>query len=293
MLPRARLVLLVALAGCPPPNALDFPLPGKSTSETSGSSGEGSSGGSSGEDSSSSSGGGGGGSSSGDGSGSAGMSTGEEDTSGGQANSTDAETTGTTGQVAVCGDGVLGDGEECDEGGDSAECTSCFRTRRVFATSMLFSPGFAGIEAAVGYCRTFAAKGKLKRAETFEPWLSDSQSDAIDRVWHGDGKYVRVDGEVIADNFAKLLAGPLKVPINVDEYGKPAPGGVMTGTRPDGTAVPDGGFCNDWHGTGPFEKELWKGSAGAVDGLWTLNTNPETSPGACSGEYRLYCFEGK
>lgn len=272
---RIPLALPLLLLACPPPNAAGG-LPYHMTG------GEGGSG-SGFDDAGSSTGSSTGGSSTGD--------------SGGMSTTDDTTGAGTTAPAPVCGDGVLEDPEECDDGDQNPEngCNNeCFRDRYVFTTSETWQPKLNGIMGALGLCRQAAAKAKLPRDWTYNPWLSDSQTDAIDLQHRGRGRYLTLDGTVVANNFDELIAGPLLAPLGVTEYGVPMNGGQMlTGTRPDGTAVPDSTHCNDWFGAGPFEFELWYGHSGAIDSTWTLETDPQVAPTACSGEFRLYCFEGK
>ncbi len=228
-----------------------------------------------------------------------GMHTSSGDTSG--ASTTDGTstdmTTATTGPAPFCGDGAINaPGEECDDGNDDPNdgCDgACARARLVFATSETFDPKMlGGLAVADGICRQLAGKAGLPNKSTYSAWLSDSKADALDRVFHGRGRYLRVDGLLVADSFDALLAGPLLAPIASDEYGQPAPGGAWTGTLPDGTAVPGAWHCADWT-SDDFSEFGHFGAVESVDTSWTFLMNPELNPGSCAESFHLYCFEGK
>ena len=190
---------------------------------------------------------------------------------------------------------VAGD-EECDDGNvdeDDACNAACKRERIVFATSMLFKPdAIGGLALADGLCRQLAEKAGLENFAGFSAWLSDSKTDAIDRVFPGEGRYVRPDGVVVATSLEALLQGPLLAPIEIDEHGELATGSAWTGTRPDGTRVPGTTFCEDWTVTDLFDESGWYGILPATDVEWTLETDPELVPSRCIGQFHLYCFEG-
>jgi len=210
---------------------------------------------------------------------------------------TEDTTTATTGPAPFCGDGALNaPGEECDDGNNDPNdgCDStCARDRFIFATSETFNPKMlGGLALADGICRQLAGKAGLPNKATYSAWLSDSNTDAIERVHHGRGRYRRVDGSLVAEGFDALLSGPLLAPVATDEYGQSALGGAWTGTRPDGSAVPGASHCSDWTsndftGFGHF------GAIEAVDASWTFVMDPEINPGSCAETFHLYCFEGK
>lgn len=207
--------------------------------------------------------------------------------------STGAEST--AGPVDACGDGEVQEGEECDDANldDGDGCTEhCFRERRVFLTSKTWKSDLGGIMGAVGICRQAAEKAGIPRYNTFEPWLSDSDHDVLERMYPGKGPYLRVDGLMIAPNFDALLNKQLQAPIEVDEYGMFQGGGVWTGTRADGKRAADSGHCQNWNGqdpNDPFALEAWTGCATCFDSKWTIRDKAID----CGGELSIYCFEGK
>ena len=267
-----------------------------STSSTSSSSSTGVSG----QSSSSSSDGSQGSSTTGDGSDSAAMTASSaSSTSTANDTTTDPDTTaGTTDPAPTCGDGQVNTpDEECDDGNTDPEdgCdNTCARDRIVFATSEKFSPDIlGGLKPADDICKQLANKADLPNPFSFTAWLSDSKTDAIARIYPGKGRYLRPDGVVVGLGVQQFTSGALLAPIQVDEYGVPLPAqGVWTGTRPDGTRVPNANHCSDWTTSSLLERGHI-GDISSVTGRWTLIADPEVNPTGCPGDRHLYCIEGK
>ena len=225
------------------------------------------------------------------------------DTSSGTTDAT-STTTGTettdssTGEpVAVCGNGVLEafgpEPEECDDGNldlDDGCSETCALDRRVFVTSVLYKGGeFKTLKQADARCANLADDQGWPEGLTYRAWLSDSTTDARDRFKRGRGRLVLANGLVLAASWAALLAGQLENPIEVTEKSETYHGGVWTGTRPDGTAVPGAEHCEDW----ATEMALKKGHYGNSDAKtaeWTLSEAVD-QPSPCIAEYALYCFQ--
>jgi cysteine-rich repeat protein len=198
--------------------------------------------------------------------------------------------------MPLCGDGALDDGEECDDGDledDDACNSSCKRERVVFVLSEKFQPDdIGGLGFADGICRQLAEKAGLPGFATYTAWLSDSTTAARERVFHGEGRYVRPDGVTVAESFAALLAGPLLAPIEIDENGAlTMDSGVWTGTRADGTAVPGTTFCADWTAAIPSDISGYFGDSSETDSTWTYRT--VANPTTCIATLPFYCFEGQ
>lgn len=205
-----------------------------------------------------------------------------------------AETAGegedsTTGAGGVCGDGIVQDGEECDDPGD-IHCFKCYRDRRVFVTSK----GFHGDWAASGvdyWCNHLAAQAGLitDNQPRFKPWASTSVNSAAERLFHSPGRYVMVNDLVFAESWDDLVAGNILNLLNVDENSQTRDFPVWTGTMPDGSAVVDASHCDDWTdqsltGYGHY------GYSYKIDGAWTL-LDEYVNPTLCGAERALYCFE--
>ena len=217
-------------------------------------------------------------------------STGTTDTSG--------TTAGSTGEpVATCGNGMLEafgpEPEECDDGNldpDDGCSDTCALDRRVFVTSALYMGGdFKTLKLADALCANLADDQGWPDGLTYRAWLSDSKTDARDRVKRGRGRLVLANGLVLAASWSALLAGQLENPIEVTEKSETYHGGVWTGTRPDGTAVPAAEHCEDW----ATESVLPKGYYGYSDRMtaeWTMADDAD-QPSPCNSDYAIYCFQ--
>ena len=227
----------------------------------------------------------------------------DDDTETGDASGTvTTEITGTTdigtstGDDPVCGDGVVheSNSEECDDGNIAAGdgCNAlCKRDRTLFVSSQ---PGFIGgmlqgLEGADNYCVSRAGQAGFPNFLKFKAFLSDSQTDAVDRLFAGEGRYVLVDGTVVANNWQALLSEPLQHPIELTELGELAHVSVWTGTRyGDGRAVPGSEHCDDWTSEDP-DKQASFGRSDEVDVNWTQSQF--SNPTSCLSMYAIYCIE--
>ena len=151
----------------------------------------------------------------------------------------------------VCGDGIIDGEETCDDGNDTPDdgCQQCAKDSIVFISSEVFQ-GFTlkGLYGADQRCRSLAAKAGLLRPETFRAWLSTPMSPAAERLLHSRGRYILVNGLVVAHDWDALTSGTLQNPILVDEHSQTQDSVVWTGTLPNGQPAPGSEFCNDWDG---------------------------------------------
>jgi len=199
--------------------------------------------------------------------------------------------------VAVCGNGVVeafGPApEDCDDGNDDPDdgCSDCGRDRLVFITSADYTGAiFEGIVGVDQRCRNLAAIQNLPKAAEFKAWISDSTISAKQRMFRGRGRYVLINGLVVAASWDALLAGELQNPINITETSETKNYGVWTGTMPDGSAAVGSDHCADW--TAQFDKNsgYW-GRSAMVDSEWTIADPPVDQPGDCGTARALYCVE--
>lgn len=149
--------------------------------------------------------------------------------------------------------------------------------KRVFVGSSFHTPDFGGLAGGDSICNARAAAAGL--GGTWKAWLSDSITDAIDRL-ADVGPWFRLDGAKVFENLAGIPSFPL-APITTTELGVESFNTVWTGTFADGTHASS---CNDWSSTSGV------GAIGdptsTTTGNWTglMNTS-------CSGAFALYCFE--
>ena len=141
-----------------------------------------------------------------------------------------------------------------------------------------------GLAAADAICTDFATR-LGGQPGTWTAWLSDSTTNAADRINDGGGApYQLIDGTVIADNMVDLLDGTLDAPILIDEAGNTVGGSfeVWTGTVASGTN-PSISWCSDWTSENTAQKGLI-GRADRVDATWS-----SVFADACDLFNRLYC----
>lgn len=237
------------------------------------------------------------------GSSSSSSSSGGGSTSSGGSTSTEVsgEVTGssTTGEPpTLCGDGVVGGEEECDDANDEdvmdACSNDCARNYTIFVTAMeMWTGKINGLVGADNRCRNAALNGLdggLPNALSFVALLSDSTTNAADRVHHARGWYRLVNGLPVARGWDGLMTGPLVNAVNVNENSETADTVVWTGTAPGGMAVPGADHCNDW----TIESIVLTGHFGrsaSLDGDWLYWSNNPGNPTDCYDMAALYCVE--
>jgi len=120
---------------------------------------------------------------------------------------------------------------------------------------------------------------------TYRAWLSDSNTAAADRLVHSKGRYILVNGLVVAQDWEALISGTLENAINVTETSEVAGGGAWTGSLPNGQPAFGSSFREDWDG----EDDLQLGGSGVcsqTDAFWSFFEQL-----ICGSTLSLYCFE--
>lgn len=220
--------------------------------------------------------------------------TGEIGETGGPSTSTSPETTigseSSTGPAQpVCGNGIVEDDETCDDGNDAPNdgCQECAKDSIIFITSEIYQ-GFAlgGLYGADQRCRNLAGKAGLPRPLTFKAWLSTSATSAAYRLLHSKGRYVLVNGLVVAQNWTALTSGTIETTITVDENSQTRDTRAWTGTLAKGTPALGSEFCGDWDDDSGLLIFGGTGLSVSTDETWSFYEH-----GPCGSELRLYCIE--
>lgn len=193
----------------------------------------------------------------------------------------------------ACGDGIIqdGDGEECDNDGDS--CVACKKAWRiVFVSSKTYAGDIGGLVVADAQCQELADAADL--SGTFRAWLSDGVNGPATRFLKSTVPYRLPSGAEVAADWTDLTTGAVSVAISKTESGGPAPPGygpcgdgndhVWSNTNGDGTSKAP--VC------GGFTTTLGNGAWGR----WSTTSN---WTGWCSGggddpcglTSPIYCFE--
>lgn len=196
-------------------------------------------------------------------------------------------TSGDQGEI-LCGDGIVNNDEECDEGGFNGndDCTvDCKYVRRiVFVSSTLYNGDLGGFLGADEKCQLLAA------SINFKAWLSTSVHGPVDRFdTDFEGMYVLSGVEpciVLAHGWSGLTSGELYNPINIDESGEVVQDStVWTNTNSDGTPEYISN-CDEWM-TGASEYVGALGFTSEKDSNWT----DSGAAAECNNQRRIYCFE--
>ena len=200
---------------------------------------------------------------------------------------TDSNSTGSPGPV--CGNGLLEDGETCDDGNEIAGdgCQECAKDSLIFVSSETYK-GYAigGLHGADQRCRSLAAKAGLPRPETFRAWLSTPTMSAGERLVHSRGRYVLVNGLVVASNWDGLTGEPLQTAIMVDENSQTQDYVAWTGTLASGEAAPGSDFCGEWDDNSGKTLFGGTGLTASADSTWSFFEDD-----LCWSDSHLYCVQ--
>lgn len=224
---------------------------------------------------------------SGDTTGSPDTSTSSDETTSSSSGETSGSSTGPA--PPVCGNGVVEGDETCDDGNDAPDdgCQECAKDSVVFITSETYQ-GFAlgGLYGADQRCRSLAAKAGLMNSLSFKAWLSTPATPASGRLQHSRGRYVLVNGLVVAQNWEALTSGSIENPIMVDENSETQDTLAWTGTLATGEPALGSEFCEDWDDDSGLLKHGGVGVSASSDSTWSFFDH-----GPCGSELRLYCVE--
>lgn len=202
-------------------------------------------------------------------------------------------TAATTGPI--CGDGVVDEGEECDDMG-TAEGDGCSQAclkefRRVFVTSELFTGDLNGVAGADAACQEAADKVGL--SGEFRAWLSSADSTPAENFVKSTVPYKDVMNKVVAGDWGSLATGNLESSIYLTENGVTATSGshtcmpedivvVWSNTLAGGILRSEDESCTSWTGAGMGAV----GRLGALESSWT-----SACVVSCTTMAPLYCFE--
>ncbi|MBS1826486.1 MAG: DNRLRE domain-containing protein [Acidobacteria bacterium] len=155
----------------------------------------------------------------------------------------------------------------------------------IFATQSSFFGNLGGLDGADNLCNSEAAQAG--HTGVFKAWLSTATVSAASRMTQSNGPYARVDGVVVADNWADLTDGSLKSAIPVTQFGVSRVLEPYTWTNTTVAGASAGGpDCNGWTATNASGTPR-VGTVTFGDQNWTLSQT--TRP--CAFPQRLYCVQ--
>lgn len=217
-----------------------------------------------------------------------------------------------TGESGSTGGGALGVFPACDASEAESEASAATTYQTIFVSSGSYSPGLGSLAAydleceALALARGFPSTGSSWKAvmSTENPTYSGELTDARDRILlTGEIRNSRrtnnsgdpCSGDKIADAGSDIFVDGISTPIEFEEDGSQAGGGVraMTGSNSDGTAY-SGGTCNSWTSTSDSRRykegkvnlssnQWFEGSGGS--GTKCNNVNADKA--------RIYCINGQ
>jgi hypothetical protein len=162
----------------------------------------------------------------------------------------------------------------------------------VFTTKATFAGDLGGIAGADSKCQGFAAAAGL--TGSFHAWLSDSTTDAADRVPNGGPWRKLHDGQqsdVVFENTAGWKGFP-KAELDTDEFGAPPPLGdvqhTWTGTQIGGTKSSTGNVCSDWTSS-MNSTDGTIGDRFQTDQGWTQWANYQP----CDAQGAIVCYQAR
>ncbi len=156
----------------------------------------------------------------------------------------------------------------------------------MFVTSQTYGGNLGGPAGANTKCQVLARAAKLEG--TYRAWISTENSSPNSTFAKANTGYLRVDGVMVANNWADLTDGSIDNPIGKTELNQnPGSTDVWTDTNTAGNHIADAEDCQNWStnilGIGR------EGRTNATNGDWTNSGFLDDS--ICSTSQRLYCFE--
>ncbi len=208
-----------------------------------------------------------------------------------------------------CGDGLLqAEVEECDasappvEGGAPCDPLACrFKARVAFVTDTKFSGALGGLANADATCAAAAVAQGLDNASNFKAWLSDGVDTPAKRLTNAAADtgypYVRLDGQLLADDLADLIAHGPKVPLDITETGVKLPAQELAWTNIglDGQFFSAVNHCNEWTSQALLATarvgKVSPASAAELPAWKAAHRWTSDAAASCVFTVHLYCFE--
>lgn len=171
----------------------------------------------------------------------------------------------------------------------SGTCSGGLCGRRVFITDQTFDANFPGLGGADAHCQNEADAQTSTLGATWKAWLADATGSPATRFTTG-GFFFRLDGVVIANDFADLIDGTLDNAVLLTSKGIPAAGSGFCWTNVKAGGVADStANCGNWTSTASSSVGN-RGVHNATNVSWTQDGLQNCNPGTVAPAH-LYCFE--
>jgi hypothetical protein len=175
---------------------------------------------------------------------------------------------------------------------------TCVARKRVFVTSERYHADLGGLAGADAKCQALADAASL--GGTYKAWLSDATGSPSTRFTKSTTPYVRLDGMIVANDWADLTDGTLLASISITELDTAGPSGnacgasaAWTNTSAGGTQTSSTSSCGNWSGAEDDAVSMGDGNSTSDSFTGGCNMNggqvcPSTLDIFAAS---LYCFE--
>lgn len=165
------------------------------------------------------------------------------------------------------------------------------KTLKTFLVPLAGGGNFGGLAAADAKCNAVAQTSPLGLSSSWKAILSDSATNAVDRLPWSWGTLKTVSGTTVVDGgYNDLWDGTLDSAINVDANGNPVSGGVWTGTSIEGIKYNAAGSTDSQYYNTNWATVSGSAIYGIIGSTSAQWINAGTYPGTYGGLY-LYCME--
>lgn len=156
----------------------------------------------------------------------------------------------------------------------------------VFITESTYQGNLGGITGADEKCQTAWEHNYGEGEKTFKAWISDGTTTPANSFVRSPYGYVRIDRQVVANDWDDLTDGSLDARIIATDTGRLISSPVWTNVGVDGSADPDGSAdCLNWNTT-VYPNSGNTGHSENTAREWTDDTYDY-----CENYLRLFCFE--
>lgn len=194
---------------------------------------------------------------------------------------------------AICGDGILQAGEECDDRLPpdptyKAECHNCIYDRKIFISTPPFFPAPAYVNKSLllqilyGNCKNNAESGGINTFG-FRPIISWQGYNWYDKLNDSGGRYVLPNGDIFANSYNDIMNNIIITAPIYTATGEVFGGYVWTGINSSDPTD----HCNNWTNSTSSDYGI-RGYTLEKDESWIFHGKSQ-----CSEAMLTYCIQDK